>query len=377
MAKTNIQTVAGRKKLPSRTAPYFHRLEKGGYIGYRKLSDGTGTWIARWRNESGKQIYRALGSIKTYDAACKAAQAWIEQAQGGVIEIVTVAEACRRYVENRRQEKGEGTAKDAEGRFRRTVYEDSVGKVKLPNLKTAHLIDWRNSQIMMTSGKNNPESERRAKDGANRNLSSLKAALNLAYRMSLVKSTAQWDRVEAFKGVSKQRDRFLSIDERKRLLLASSVDLQKLIKALLLTAARPGEIATCRIEDLDHSGFLTLRGKTGRRTVPISPDALKHLKDCAAERNSSELLLVRADGKQWTRFDWRDGIQEARTNARLGDEVVAYSLRHTAITELVVSGIDVLSVARVAGTSIEMIQRYYGHLMSEKVAKQLAKVAML
>ena len=58
----NIQTVADRKKLDPRPAPYFARLEQGAFIGYRKLADGAGTWVARWRDEHGKQINHTLGA---------------------------------------------------------------------------------------------------------------------------------------------------------------------------------------------------------------------------------------------------------------------------------------------------------------------------
>ena len=44
---------------------------------------------------------------------------------------------------------------------------------------------------------------------------------------------------------------------------------------------------------------------------------------------------------------------------------------------MIVSGIDALSVARITGTSIAMIQNHYGHLMKDKVTNQLAKVRMV
>ena len=372
-----IDTVAARKNLVPRPAPYFQRLEVGGFIGFRKLSDGTGSWVVRWRDEHGKQINHTLGSYYTFDLACKAAREWIDSAKGGVTEEVSVEEACRRYVTDRRNEKGGATANDAEGRFRRYVYGQKFGKLKLSSLKTGHITDWRNALVDVDDDEDDPDSERRAKDSANRYLATLKAALNLAYRMGLVGSTAQWDRVVAFKGVGKRRERFLTTVERKKLLAASPPDLTKLIKALLLTAARPGEIASAKVGDLDESGLLTLDGKTGRRTVPISPDALKHLLDCAANREDSEPLLVRENGEAWTRYYWRDRFQEARKAAGLDVDVVLYSIRHCAITEMVVSGIDALSVARLAGTSITMIQRHYGHLMKDKITAQLAKVKML
>lgn len=373
---TMIKTVADRKKLPSRREPYWDRVEAGCFVGFRKLDDGTGTWIARWRTDDGTQKYHALGSYPNYDDAARAAREWFEQCKGGSVEVVDVAEACKRYVEDRRREKGDATAKDADGRFKRLVYETKFGRIKLPALRTAHVTDWRNAQVDVDDEDDDPDAERRAKDSANRNLATLKAALNLAYRMGLVSSTAQWDRVEAFKGVSKRRDVSLTMLDRKKLIAAASPDLTVFLRAMLLTGCRPGELATCDVGDLDPAGLLTVVGKTGRRTIPLSPQALALLKTCADERESDEPLLTRS-GVRWTRFEWRDAFQEARKSAGLPEGVVMYSLRHVAISEMLVAGMDPMTVAKIAGTSIEMISRHYGHLIREKVVAQLALVQVL
>ncbi|MDP1646183.1 MAG: tyrosine-type recombinase/integrase [Thiobacillus sp.] len=340
------------------------------------LEDGTGTWIARWRSESGGQKYHALGSQPDYDTAVKLARDWFIQCQGGSTEIIDVSEACMRYVEDRRKEKGESTAKDAEGRFRRLVYEKSFGRIKLAALRTAHITDWRNAQVVIEEDDDDPDTPRRAKDTTNRSLATLKAALNLAYRMGLISSTAQWDRVEAFKGVGQRREVSLTVTERRKLITAASDELKPFIRAMLLTGCRPGELANALVGDLDPVGLLAVTGKTGRRTIPVSPEALNLLKICAGDRPAHEPILTQY-GLAWTRFEWRDAIQEARTAACLSDSVVMYSLRHVAISEMLVSGIDPMSVAKIAGTSVEMISRHYGHLIKERIVEQLTKVQVL
>ena len=375
----DIITAGGRKQLTPRRDPYWHRLEAGQFIGFRKLDDGTGTWIARWRDDEGKQNYRALGAHATFDAAAREAKAWFESCEGGSTEVVTVAEACRRYVIDRRNEKGEQTAKDAEGRCKRHIYSASIGKLELSKLKTAHIVDWRNklAEVDEETAEEDPDAIRRAKDTANRELANLKAALNLAYRMGLVSSPAQWDRVASFERVGRRRERFLTVVERKAFYAAASHQLKPLIRALLLTGARPGEIAKANVGDLDPAGLLTLDGKTGRRTVPVSVEALEHLTACAGERDADAPLIVRADGERWTRYYWRDEVQAARQAAGLPDDVVLYSLRHCAISEMLVGGIDPMTVARIAGTSVNMIQRHYGHLMRDSVVAKLGKIKMM
>lgn len=373
----NIEKAGDRSKLEPRREPYWDRIEAGCYLGYRKLEDGTGTWIARWRNEEGAQKYHAIGSTPSvgYDAAVKAARQWFVQCKGGSTEVITVEEACRRYVIDRRTEKGEGTAKDAEGRFNRLVYGTKFGKIKLPSLRTAHISDWRNAQVAQDGDDedDDPDAERRAKDSTNRNLATLKAALNLAYRMGLASSTEQWDRVQSYQKVAKRRDVSLSMLDRKKLITAASPDLKVFLNAMLLTGCRPGELAGCVVGDLDSAGLLTVAGKTGRRTIPISPKALALLKSAAGDRDLDEPLLTRS-GVAWTRFEWRDAFQEARRAAGLAESVVMYSLRHVAISEMLVAGIDPMTVSKIAGTSIAMISSNYGHLIKERVVEQLAKV---
>ncbi len=372
----NIEKAGDRSKLEPRREPYWDRIEAGCFLGYRKLEDGTGTWIARWRNEEGGQKYHAIGSTPSvgYDAAVKAARQWFAQCKGGSTEVITVEEACRRYVIDRRTEKGEGTAKDAEGRFNRLVYGTKFGKIKLPSLRTAHIADWRNAQVAQDDdAEDDPDAKRRAKDSANRNLATLKAALNLAYRMGLASSTEQWDRVQSYQEVAKRRDVSLSMLDRKKLITAASPDLKVFLNAMLLTACRPGELAGCMVGDLDPAGLLTVAGKTGRRTIPISPKALALLKSSAGDRDLDEPLLTRS-GVAWTRFEWRDAFQEARRAAGLAESVVMYSLRHVAISEMLVAGIDPMTVSKIAGTSIAMISSNYGHLIKERVVEQLARV---
>ena len=91
---TRIDTVASRDKLKPRRGPYWHRVIKGCYVGYRKMTaGGHGAWLARTRVEEAgvQQLYKPLGEFLgladhlRFDAALKAAQAWFEHlGRGGV-----------------------------------------------------------------------------------------------------------------------------------------------------------------------------------------------------------------------------------------------------------------------------------------------------
>ena len=53
-------------------------------------------------------------------------------------------------------------------------------------------------------------------------------------------------------------------------------------------------------------------------------------------------------------------------------EVVAYNIRHAVISEWLSAGIDAFTVAQICGTSVAMIERYYGKFIK---APALAKIA--
>ncbi|MBI3915581.1 MAG: tyrosine-type recombinase/integrase [Betaproteobacteria bacterium] len=370
-----IDTTTGRARLKVRREPYWARIEQGSFIGFRKLPKGEGTWIARWRNAEG-QHYRALGHHPDYDAAVKAARQWFAQCDGATPKMVTVAEACRQYVAERRARKGDANANDAEGRFKRHVYDATIGKLELAKLKAADIEKWLHGLIR--NDDEDEDAERRSKDSANRNLAALKAALNRAFHSGLVASDAQWRRVRSFEDVSRRRERFLTLTQRKRLYVSASPELKRLIKAVALTAARPGEIAAARVADLDSkAGMITLSGKTGRRTIPLSPDAIAFFKSCYTGRDASAPLIVRDSGIPWNKWAWGEAMREAVTQAKLPDDVVLYSVRHAAISEMLTAKLDPLSVARLAGTSVNMISKHYGHLVQDHVRAQLAAVKVL
>lgn len=387
----DIKTASGRKALKPRGAPFWTKRKNGCFIGYRKLTEGTGTWLARWRGEDGKQHYNPIGGRldddrETFDDVAKLADEWFNQCETGSHEVITIKTACARYVEHLRvskktKEQGQKAAADAAGRFKRLVDSAQIGRIELGKLKTAHLKSWLDDQIKDAGAdKHDPDAERRNRDSANRNLRTIKAALNFAYKQGLAASTTPWDRVEQFADVAQRRERFLTAAERKRIYAASSPELKRLIAALMETAARPGELASCIVGDLDqHNQTLVLRGKTGRRIVPLSTNAFRHFKQCAGKRNADEPLIARENGSAWDRYSWRDSFQEARTAANIvnADEVVIYSLRHCAISEMIIKGMDILTVARLAGTSIEMVNSNYGHLEPTHAKKQLNKIKML
>lgn len=378
----SIRSKTARARLPVRTEPYWYRVRRGCHLGFRCLQQGAGTWIAKYRDPAtGKRPQKPLGSIASegrrdaFDIARKLAEQWFDDLQRGVAaKAGTVTEACAAYLEALRDAKRPKTAIDAEGRFRRHVFGKPLGSIALDQLKPANLRKWLAAQL---PDDDNAERMRAAKESTNRTRCALVAALNMARADGKVATDFAWATVPPFPKTRGRRTRFLDQAERTRLLRAAAPDVRDLCEALLLTAARPGEIAAACVNDFDRKrGTLVLGGKVGRRDVELSSAAIDLFARCAHGRIAAAPLLQRADGVRWDRFAWRKRFREAATRAKLSG-IVLYSIRHAAISELIAGGVDVLTVARLAGTSIAQINATYGHLARGSVRAKLDAVRVI
>jgi integrase len=360
---------------PNPNTPYWMKLEKGRHIGFRKVGavgEIVGTWLARRRIEDAQGIGSAsyeqkpLGSATRtfdWDAAKRAAETWFKGRDSGIAdESPTVETICKEYVEDRRTEKGDKTAYDAEIRFRRTVYKKPIGAIRIDKLTTGNLKDWR-AAIPGT------------KAAQDREFRTLKAALNLAVinRRVSAERVIEWKAVPPHKGVDGRRELFLDLKQRRALIRAARGTTKHTIEAAALTGARPGELVGLKRTDVDLKlGTATFTGKTGSRTVPLSPAAQKFFRKLCSGKAPETVLLPWNHSVEWSRE-----IRAAAKRAKLPDGVVLYTMRHSFITEALRGGMSTLDVARLTGTSLAMIQSHYGHLVVDSARERLAAVVML
>lgn len=377
MRKKGIDTQTKRAKLEIRREPYWHKIQRGGYLGFRRIQDG-GTWIARWRDELGKHHYRALSLTglapeAAFEAASKAAGAWFKETQAAVAGRSTVKDAAARYVASRRIEKGDTAARDAEGRINRCI-NPKLGPRPLDRLTTADIEGWRNNLV---PGKLEEEGTRQAKDSANRNLATLKALLNHAWRTGLVGSKDAWAKVEKFKGMGEARKVFLTQEQRTRLFDQCEGSFRDLIEAGFLTGARYGELRFLHVSDYDKGRrVLSIRkGKTGPRSVPLSDAAAELFDRLRKGKLPSAALLTRDDGQPWQHSDQDKLMREATKKARLPHGTVYYTLRHTFIANALTGGVDIHTVAKLCGTSVAMIEKHYGKLLHSDAREKLNRIA--
>ncbi len=381
-----LDRVDVRNKLPLRRDPYWHRISEGRYVGFRHMTKGSpGTWLARAYGDAG-YAYETLGDFATlpegerYDAARKAAEEWFQHLDmGGSTEPQSVKGACEAYIDMLRTESGEAPALDAEGRLRRMVYDDPIAKIQLSKLTPRHVADWKKRMLASPEPRTGKE-ERAARGSFNRNATSFRAALNLAFGRRVVASDHAWAvELKPLEDAGNRRTGYLDHVERRKLVKGASLEAQPLFRTLNMLPMRPGEVAALRVDYL-KAGQRVLEipgGKTEARIIPLTDEAVAHFKACAKGKLPAAWLVSRADGSQWKKEAWRDEIKDAAKKAKLPRATVAYTIRHSVITDLVTGGLDLFTVATIAGTSIVMIQKHYGHLQREHARAALEKLAAL
>lgn len=119
-------------------------------------------------------------------------------------------------------------------------------------------------------------------------------------------------------------------------------------------------------------GHLNEHGKTdrSRRRVPLSAAARRAL----ADQTTTGLGLVfpGADGGFLNFEHWRYTVWSPAIEASGIGHGTPYTLRHTFATNALAAGISLFDLSRFMGTSIEMIDKTYGHLAqgSEQAARE-------
>ncbi|WP_051237495.1 tyrosine-type recombinase/integrase [Ottowia thiooxydans] len=389
----SINTVGARDRLKPRREPYWHKLSAGCYLGYRRLtSESAGSWLARCRGDDEKQQYHALGTFDDmapamrFDVASKAAREWFEHlGRGGSTDEITVGEACRRYLKKLKEDGRDGTAKDAQGRFNRWVFDDKrLERLPLTKITPRVLDDWRSKlagTLAMPQDKAKEATRKRSAASLNRDMSNLKAALNLALADGYITSSTAWDtKLRPVEAASGKREVYLDHAQRQKLVRHAASDIGTFIRAMSALPLRPGALAARTVADFEPR-LKNLRignDKNGKpRTIPLPKETADFIAGQCKNKLPAAPIFARADGAAWNKDSWKGPMRDAVTAAELPSGATAYSLRHSTITDLISAhGLDLLTVAKLADTSLPMIEKHYGHLRQAHAANALAALAI-
>jgi integrase len=159
----------------------------------------------------------------------------------------------------------------------------------------------------------------------------------------------------------------------------ASGSLEIYVRALVLTGARPGEIREAVCSDYDPAiPALVLPperskgyAKTKRqRVIYLSPDADLLIKQQVMKAGGEGRLFRNRTG---------GSISQSHVNAKfrriskaLKRKVIPYSLRHTWVSNSLQAGEPIAHVAALAGHSITICERVYGHVAANREVMQAA-----
>ncbi|MEN5394252.1 integrase family protein [Stenotrophomonas sp. TWI377] len=358
----------------------------------RVQPSGVKSWNVQWSRTSTRALGKWPG-VKVDAARTRARAVLAETDQHGAPLAVakpkadtTVADACRDYVTTLKKDGRDTAAADADRRFERCLYADKLGKVRLTDLHQDHIEAWRDRvergdlpALPVKRGRP-PVAKPLAKSSVNRMRTVLVAALNhaVARRKASPDVAFEWNSVKPLKDASQRRGLYLERGQRRSLLDAAVGPVRDLIECVALTGCRPGDPAICLRLDYDgRTASVRFRSKDHDRKIPLSPAAGAMFDRLAKGKLPKAHLFTQDGGKAWTADAWSDPVREAAARAGLPSGVTLYTLRHCWITDAIVGGMDLLTVAKLAGTSLAMIEKHYGHLVQGAARDKLAQVQFL
>jgi integrase len=239
-------------------------------------------------------------------------------------------------------------------------WKDSIGYVVLADLTTSLIVKTR--QLLIDNPKSN--GGKRSLATVNRYMNALSHCLNIAMN--------EWDMLEKnpIKKISKLKEpkgrvRYLSADERKRLMDAlkesSSEYLYPIVLFALSTGARAGEILSLKWDQVDFKNqkvtlYETKNGEI--RVLPLMSLALKVFKELYKNKNKDTDLLFPSYKDNQKPVQIRESWETALRRADITD-FHFHDLRHSCASELAMNGATPAEIAEVLGhKTLQMVKRY-------------------
>jgi integrase len=322
--------------------------------------------IERRTGKNGQLVYRVKvrrrGSLPQTATFTKLSEArkWAKVTEGAAIEgrhfptaeakRHTLSDLLERYIQDVLPHKRTSPEDSREGTLR--WWQAQLGHCLLVDLTPTRIAEHRD---MLARGK-------RAKSTVNYYLRTLSPALTVA--------VTEWGWLDdsPMRKVTKLKEprgrvRFLSNEERERLLAACQVSkntsLYTIVVLALATGGRQQELLTLRWPDVDFKrGLLTFhQTKNGeRRTLPLTGPALVLMRQHAKVRRLDTAMVFPSRSTKRRRI--RDAWEYAVKRADIAD-FHFHDLRHSFASYLAMNGASLLEIAEALGhKSLAMVKRY-------------------
>jgi integrase len=386
---SNLGSREARLRLKVRGKPYWRLIEPGLHVGYRRLAGRPGSWCVRRYAGSQTYVVESIDAVADdYSDANGHDVLDFKQAQRRALEhkpkvtagAITVADALKAYLADL-VHRGRPTQNTRYGID--ALIAPALGTVAVEALTTEQVRAWHAglAKAPARHGRKDDdgeEAQRRRRSSANRTLTTLRGALNLAYRDGHVASDVAWRRVRRFQNADAARLRYLTMDEAKRLINAAAGDFRMLVVAALQTGMRYGELSRLQARDFNpDSGTITVRqSKSGKaRHVVLTDEGAALFRQWCAGKPGGDLLFTRG-GEPWGRSNQDIHMRAACTRARIEPPANFHCLRHTYASLSIMAGAPLLVVARNLGhRDTRMVEHHYGHMSPSYHADTIRRTA--
>lgn len=404
----DLSSKSKRLKLAIQREPHWYAIGAGEHLGYRKTGDAKGTWIVRYYSKEHGRRFESLGIADdsaasmgsdemSYQDAIKAAGveiAKIKRANNAGVSTrkYTVADAARDWLKVwRGSERSKATSQaNVDKHILPTlgiIEIDKLNRVRIerwlhdqakkPPLKvtqrqqsTKKLSPSRQSKTVYDP--NDPETQRKRRDSANRVFRDLRALLNRAYDNQHVASKAPWETIKEFDNVDVAKNEYLTLDEANRFIQECPQDFRDLVQAALITGCRYGELCSMKVAayDVQVGAVSVIQAKTGKmKRIFLTPDEAAFFATHIEGKDAGDLMFRRSDGEPWGKSHQQSRMETVLKSADINRHVRFHDLRHTFATLLAMNGTSLQLIANQLGhSSTRIAEKHYAHFSPSYVA---------
>jgi site-specific recombinase XerD len=114
--------------------------------------------------------------------------------------------------------------------------------------------------------------------------------------------------------------------------------------------------------------------ETKARRITLNDEAFAIISRTCEGKEQEQRIFLTHLGRPWTRKRLDDRFAAVRDKAKVRPEHTIYSFRHLWISEMLMAGNEIATVAAMAGTSVAMIEKVYGHFTNEHFASAQLKL---
>ena len=404
-----IQTEADRAALPMRMKPYWHVIAPNRHIGVCVHKHAS--WVVRCRNVSNDYIQRTISPCAPHPHGISYEEARViadelflnwtakkyvkspetvsyngELTICPVGDVYTIGHALKSYLDWKR-------IAAAPTHF--TSVLSMINYHIVPRLSGLPLADFNRdhlhtfcTDVLRTPPKlglrlQKPKLEisdlseeqlRKRKKTVNTLISILRGAFQMAWENGSIDTDRSWRCLRHLPNYDRPRLLFLTHDECQKLLDAAEPSLRKLILGALYSGCRVSELKNLIVRDVGDQchGILIRRPKNYRsRHVVLPNEGMAYFLSLCDGKTPEEPVFTNPTGRKWGDHH-KYLFVKAVKSARLSNDLVFHSLRHTYASRLLQKGGTLSVLARQLGhADTKTVHQIYGHLTANTTLGEL------